>query len=310
MKIAFLFGGQGDQVVGMGKDFYENFECAKDIFDRADKALGFSIKDIAFENKAELDKTENTQPAILTMSVAALKILEEKGIKPDYVAGLSLGEYTAYVASGVFDFEDAVRLVKKRGKFMEEAVPNGKGCMYAILGMEDEAVEEACAQARDIGYVRAVNYNCPGQTVIAGETEAVEKAAQLCKQNGAKLTVRLQVSGPFHTELLKPASEKLNAELLKTEIKDIKIPVISNVTAEPVENKEDIIPLLTKQVMSPVRWKQSIKNLADLGVDTFIEIGPGKSLSGFVKRILKDVTIINIRDMKSLEAALEKLESR
>lgn len=308
MKTAFLFSGQGDQTVGMGKDFYENFECAEKVFNEADEALGFSIRDIAFNNKEELDKTENTQPAILTMSIAALRILEEKGIKADYVAGLSLGEYSALVASGVFDFKEAVQLVTKRGKFMAEAVPNGVGGMCAILGLEDSEVEVACEEASSVGCVSAVNYNAPGQLVISGENAAVDKAAEICKKKGAKMTVKLTVSGPFHTKLLKPASDKLGVELAKMQVNEMNIPVVSNVTGNIIENKEDIVPLLTKQVMNPVKWKQSIELLGELGVDTFIEIGPGRSLSGFVKRILKNVTIINVKDMKSLENALKKLE--
>lgn len=307
MKTAFLFSGQGAQYVGMGKEFYENFECARNIFDEADKALGFSIKDICFENEEELNKTENTQPAILTMSIAALKILEEKGIKADYLAGLSLGEYSAYVASGVFNFNDAVQLVKKRGRFMTEAVPEGIGSMYAIVGLDNEIVEAVCNEASQFGFVSPANYNAPGQLVIAGEAVATEKAAELAKEKGAKMAVKLNVSGPFHTALLKPASDKLAVELKKININKMNLPVITNVTGAEVENNEDIIPLLIKQVMSPVKWEQSIKVLVDKGVDTFIEVGPGKTLSGFVKRIAKGVTIINVEDMKSLDKAIEKL---
>ena len=307
MKTAFLFSGQGAQYVGMGKEFYENFECARNIFDEADKALGFSIKDICFENEEELNKTENTQPAILTMSIAALKILEEKGVKADYLAGLSLGEYSAYVASGVFNFNDAVQLVKKRGRFMTEAVPEGIGSMYAIVGLDNEIVEAVCNEASQFGFVSPANYNAPGQLVIAGEAVAAEKAAELAKEKGAKMAVKLNVSGPFHTALLKPASDKLAVELKKININKMNLPVITNVTGAEVENNEDIIPLLIKQVMSPVKWEQSIKVLVDKGVDTFIEVGPGKTLSGFVKRIAKGATIINVEDMKSLDKAIEKL---
>ena len=307
MKTAFLFSGQGAQYVGMGKEFYENFECARNIFDEADKALGFSIKDICFENEEELNKTENTQPAILTMSIAALKILEEKGIKADYLAGLSLGEYSAYVASGVFNFNDAVQLIKKRGRFMTEAVPEGIGSMYAIVGLDNEIVEAVCNEASQFGFVSPANYNAPGQLVIAGEAVATEKAAELAKEKGAKMAVKLNVSGPFHTALLKPASDKLAVELKKININKMNLPVITNVTGAEVENNEDIIPLLIKQVMSPVKWEQSIKVLVDKGVDTFIEVGPGKTLSGFVKRIAKGATIINVEDMKSLDKAIEKL---
>ena len=307
MKTVFMFSGQGAQYVGMGKELYENFDCAKEIFDRADKALGFSIKDMCFENEEELNKTENTQPAILTVSIAALKVLEEKGIKADYVAGLSLGEYSAHVASGSMNFDEAVALVKKRGKYMTEAVPFGVGGMYAIMGLERDLVLECCKEVSDIGYVAPANYNAPGQIVIAGIAEAVEKAAEIAKEKGAKLTVKLNVSGPLHTELLKPASEKLAKELENINIGNMEIPVITNVTGNIIENNEDIAPLLIKQVMSPVKWEDTIKTLSELGVDTFIEIGPGKALSGFVKRTIKGATILNVEDMKSLEKTLAKL---
>lgn len=307
MKTVFMFSGQGAQYMGMGKELYENFECAKEVFDRADEVLGFSTKDMCFENREELDKTENTQPAILTVSTACLKVLEEKGIKPDYVAGLSLGEYSAHVASGSISFDDAVALVKKRGKYMTEAVPFGVGGMYAIMGLDRETVLECCKEVSDIGYVAPANYNAPGQIVIAGVKEAVFKASEIAKEKGAKLTVELNVSGPFHTELLKPASEKLAKELENIEFKNMEIPVITNVTGNVIENNEDIKPLLIKQVMSPVKWEDTIKTLESLGVDTFIEVGPGKALSGFVKRTLKGVTILNVEDMKSLEKTLSKL---
>ena len=307
MKTVFMFSGQGAQYVGMCKELYENFDCAKEIFDRADKALGFSIKDMCFENEEELNKTENTQPAILTVSIAALKVLEEKGIKADYVAGLSLGEYSAHVASGSMNFDEAVALVKKRGKYMTEAVPFGVGGMYAIMGLERDLVLECCKEVSDIGYVAPANYNAPGQIVIAGIAEAVEKAAEIAKEKGAKLTVKLNVSGPFHTELLKPASEKLAKELENINIGNMEIPVITNVTGNIIENNEDIAPLLIKQVMSPLKWEDTIKTLSELGVDTFIEIGPGKALSGFVKRTIKGATILNVEDMKSLEKTLAKL---
>lgn len=307
MKTAFLFSGQGAQYVGMGKDLYENFQAARNVIDQADNALGFSIKDICFENETVLNQTEFTQPAILTISMAALACLEEKGIQADYMAGLSLGEYSAYTASGVFSLEDAVCLVQKRGRFMTEAVPQGVGGMYAIMGMERTAVEELCKQFHTVGYVAPANYNAPGQIVIAGNVEAVEKAATAAKEQGAKMVAKLNVSGPFHTALLEPASKRLAVELEKLPIKEMKIPVITNVTGTEVEQKEDIIPLLIKQVMSPVRWEETLHTLADKGVDTFIEIGPGKTLSGFVKRTLKGVTICNVEDSKTLQKTLEKL---
>ena len=292
----------------MGKELCENFKCAEEIFERADNALGFSIKDICFEDEEKLNKTEFTQPAILTMSTAALKVLEEHGIKADYAAGLSLGEYSAYVCSGAFDFDETVSVVRKRGRFMTEAVPEGVGAMYAILGLDRKTVEDTCEEYKQYGFVSPANYNAPGQIVIAGEAEVAEKTAAALKEKGAKMTVKLNVSGPFHTALLKPASDRLAVELEKMNISDMKMPVITNVTGTVVENKADIIPILIKQVMSPVKWEDTINYLASQGVDTFIEIGPGKTLSGFVKRTVKGVKIYNVEDMKSLEKTLKGLE--
>ena len=309
MKTVFMFSGQGAQYAGMGKELYQNYSVAKDIFDRADEVLGYSIKDICFTDEQKLGETEYAQPAILTMSIAAMKVLEEQGVRADMTAGLSLGEYSAYVASGAMDFEEAVALVQKRGRFMTEAVPSGEGAMYAIIGLEQALVEEACKEAVDAGLGLAVpaNYNAPGQIVIAGKTEAVEKAAALAKEKGAKLAVKLKVSGPFHTQMLQPASDRLKPELEKMTISDMKIPVYTNVNAEVVPSKEDIIPILTKQVCYPVRWENIIRNMNDAGADTFIELGPGKALTGFVKRTLKGVNILNVEDMGTLDKTMKKL---
>lgn len=309
MKTVFMFSGQGAQYAGMGKDLYQNYTVAKDIFDRADEVLGYSIRDICFGDEEKLGETEFAQPAILTMSIAAMKVLEEQGVRADMTAGLSLGEYSAYVASGAMDFEEAVALVQKRGKFMAEAVPSGEGAMFAIIGLDQELVEEACREAESAGLGLAVpaNYNAPGQIVIAGKTEAVTKAAEIAKEKGAKLAVKLKVSGPFHTSLLQPASDRLKPELEKMNISEMKIPVYTNVDANIVGSKEDIIPILTKQICCPVRWSDIICNMADSGADTFIELGPGKALHGFVKRTLKGVTILNVEDTSSLDKTMKKL---
>ena len=310
MKTAFIFSGQGAQYVGMGKELYENFETAKMVFDDADKALGFSISKICFEDEERINKTEFTQPAILTTSIAAYEVLKEKGVKPDFVAGLSLGEYSACVASGIMDFKEAVCLVRKRGQFMTEAVPEGEGAMYAIMGLERDVVEAECEKAKEYGFVAPANYNAPGQIVIAGETFAAERAADALKNAGARMVVKLKVSGPFHTELLKDAANKLKKELENISINKWKLPVVTNVTGSVYEGVESVIPTLVKQVKSPVRWEETLNFLSQQGVDTFIEIGPGKVLGGFVKRTLKGVKILNVEDLKSLEKALISLEEK
>lgn len=309
MKTVFMFSGQGAQYAGMGKELYRNYAVAKDIFDRADQVLGYSIRDICFEDERKLGETEYAQPAILTMSIAAMKVLEEQGVRADMTAGLSLGEYSAYVASGAMDFEEAVALVQKRGKYMAEAVPSGEGAMYAIIGLDQELVEESCREAEDagLGLAMPANYNAPGQIVIAGKTESVAKAAEIAKEKGAKLAVKLKVSGPFHTPLLQPASERLKTELEKMCISEMEIPVYTNVNAEIVPAKEDIIPILIRQICCPVRWESIIRNMNTAGADTYIELGPGKALTGFVKRTLKGVNILHVEDLSSLDKTMKKL---
>jgi len=308
-KIAFIFSGQGAQYVGMGKELYDSIPVCREVFDKADEALGFSISKICFEGpEEELGKTENTQPAILTMSIAAMKALEEEGIFPDYTAGLSLGEYSALVCSGAFDFEDAVKLIKKRGKFMQEAVPAGAGAMAAIIGLKEEVLRDVLAKSAHAGLVEAANFNCPGQIVIAGETKAVETAIENAREAGALKAIMLNVSGPFHTSMMEPAAVKLEKELAAMTVKDMKIPVITNVTGEFVEDASLIKATLRKQVMSSVLWEKTINTMLEAGVDTFVEIGPGKALCGFVKKVNRKITAINVENLDSLQKAINKIK--
>jgi [acyl-carrier-protein] S-malonyltransferase len=308
-KTAFIFPGQGAQYIGMGKELFQNIEVCKNIFDIADKELNFELSKLCFEGtESELNITENTQPAILTTSIAALMALREHGIKCDVTAGLSLGEYSALVCSGSMDFRDAVKLVKKRGRFMQEAVPMGIGTMAAILGLDANSVYESCTEARSSGIAEIANLNCPGQIVIAGEIAAVEHALEIAKEKGAKRVMLLSVSAPFHTSMLKPAAEKLEMELKNINIEDFTIPLMTNVNGDYVKSKEDIKDNLKLQVMSSVLWETIIRNMIKDGVDTFVEIGPGKVLSGFVKKIDRKLTVINVEDMASLNKAVEILK--
>ncbi|HHW32451.1 MAG TPA: ACP S-malonyltransferase [Clostridiaceae bacterium] len=307
-KLAFVFPGQGAQYVGMGKDISMKYKASDRIFDEASEALGYDLKKIVFDSDEETLKiTENTQPAILSTSIACLQPFIEKGIIPDVAAGLSLGEYSAHVAAGTISFKDAVNLVRIRGKLMQETVPVRVGTMAAIIGLDDNTVIELCKEASSVGVVEPANFNCPGQVVVSGEIKAVEKVAELSKEKGAKRALILPVSAPFHCSMLNEASEKLAVELEKIQFHDMSFPVVSNVTAEYIYDKSIVKDLLIKQVNHPVLWHKSVVNMISQGVDTFIEIGPGKALCGFIKKIDNKVKAINVGDVESLEKAFSEL---
>lgn len=302
-KIAFMFPGQGSQYVGMSQDFYEQFEESKAVFETATSLLGFSMEDLCFKENDQLNITEYTQVAMLTASTAILKKVESMGIKPDVTVGLSLGEYNALIASSVLTFEEAVKVVRERGILMQNAVPVGLGAMAAVLGAKKELIEEVCENTE--GIVSIANYNCPGQIVISGEVEAVEKASEALKEQGAKRVIPLNVSGPFHSPMLKEAGEQLVKVLDTVEIKKPVVPYVANVNAKMITEAEPIKELLGQQVSSSVRFEQSIEALLEDGVDTFIEMGPGKTLSGFVKKVNRKVNVINIEKVEDLEKLKE-----
>lgn len=307
MKIAFVYSGQGAQYSGMGQELYDNHEIVRTLFNEASAALNIDVAALCFEENELLNQTTYTQPAILTLSTAIDALLKEKGIEPEVVAGLSLGEYSAFVKAGVLDFTEAVKLVKKRGQYMTEAVPLGEGAMSAVLGLDRETIMEACQEASDLGVVSPANYNMPGQIAIAGLKEAVDKAGEILLEKGAKRVVPLQVSGPFHTALLQPAAEQLAEALKEVTVNDPDLPVISNTTTKVFTTKEEILDTMVKQVMSPVYWEDGVRAMIDLGVDTFIEVGPGKTLSSFIKKIDKSVLTLNVENNKTLEKTLTKL---
>lgn len=304
-KIAFIFPGQGAQACGMGQDFYEQTETGKRIFDKATELMGFSMPQLCFEENDRLDITEYTQAAMVTASIAMMRVLEENGIKPDVAAGLSLGEYCALAAAGVMSDEDAIRTVRQRGILMQEAVPVGEGAMAAILALDAAAIEEVTGTMEGVWIA---NYNCPGQIVISGEKAAVEEACEKLKAAGAKRAVMLNVSGPFHSGMLADAGEKLGEVLSQVELHEPQIPYVANVTAQYVKSAAEVKELLTRQVSSSVRWQQSVEAMIADGVDTFIEIGPGKTLAGFMRKISRDVKTLNVEKLEDIGKVVEALK--
>ena len=302
-KTAFLFAGQGAQKLGMARDLYDQYPIVKETYDQASRVLGYDLRNLIDQDEEKLNQTRYTQPAILTTSVAIYRLLVEKGLQPDMVAGLSLGEYSALVAAGSLDFEDAVALIAKRGQFMETAAPAGTGKMVAVMNTDVALIEEACQKASDKGYVKPANYNTPAQIVIGGDVAAVDAAVDYLKEAGAKRLIPLNVSGPFHTALLQPASEKLALELETVDFQEFQIPLVGNTEAKVME-KEQIKSLLARQVMEPVRFYESIDAMKELGLTKVIEIGPGKVLSGFLKKIDKNIEVLAVEDEASLQALL------
>lgn len=312
MKIGYIFPGQGTQTVGMGKDIYDKYEEAKETYKKIDEVLEENIEKLTFEeSQEELNKTKNTQITIYAMSMAILEILNRKGIKLEAAAGLSLGEYSALTCAGAISLEEGARIVRTRGTLMQNLVPQGEWAMAAIIGLEDDKVEEACSKVEK-GFVRAVNYNCPGQVVVSGEKEAVIRAMEIAKDLGARKVIELKTSGPFHTEKLQDASKELRKELEKITFNNCKVPVIKNFDGAAYNENDNMVGILANHVINPVKFRKSIETMLEMGIDTFVEIGPGKTLSGFVKKVCKekevDANVLNIEDVESLERALEILK--
>ena len=307
-KIAFIFPGQGSQYPGMGRELAENFACARAVFDAVDRALGFSLSQLCFEGPAEeLQLTANTQPTILAASVAAAEVLREKGIRPDYVAGHSLGEYSALVAAGAIRLQDAVRLVHKRGQYMQEAVPKGEGTMAALLGLEPAVAEDICREAAQGQVVSPANWNSPGQIVIAGQAAAVQRAVDLAKTHGAKRSIVLNVSAPFHCALMRPAEERLAADLDTLDFSDLSVPLVNNVDALVVRTSAEARDGLKRQVTAPVRWEQSMRALRLQGVDWFVEVGPGRVLTGLLRQIDREATCLRAEDVRTIDETVARL---
>lgn len=306
-KIAFIYPGQGAQKAGMGKDFYENSPLARDIYDRASECLKLDMRALCFEENDLLDQTEYTQAAMVTTCLAMTAVLNEQGAEADVTAGLSLGEYCAIAEAGAMDLLDAIRLVRVRGQLMQHTVPTGEGAMAAVLGMDADQID---AVIEPIANVTVANYNCPGQIVITGGTAGIEQASKTLKEAGAKRVVSLNVSGPFHSPMLRSAGEKLGKELSAVQLGELKIPYVTNVTAEYVTDSSEIRELLTRQVYSPVRWEQSIRKMIAQDVDTFVEIGPGRTLTGFLRKIDRNVTVYQVNTWEDSKQIMEELWQR